>query len=416
MPVIGVTSQIFPRGYNLKYRFAAHDYIIYLLSYVFFYLYVADSIGTLPFILPIDIPTWSYLVIAVAFNAWAIPIPGIHPRTFGPVGEYIPEKIEEAEPEEAVLPLPEKKPAPSPKEKLEKGLSKTHKGFIDRISAVFRRSNGFDENILTELEETLVGTDIGVRTAYTIFEYIQKNADSIKDADQAMEAIKSEIASILTQREEPVNFPTETKPYVIMVTGVNGSGKTTTIGKIAYRLKNEGKSVIIASGDTFRAAAIEQLEHWADKTGSDFVKSHEGADPSSVAYDGLEAAIARGHDVLIIDTAGRLHTKENLMEELKKTQRVLDKKLPGSPNEILLVLDATIGQNAIEQTRQFNNAIGITGIALTKLDGSSKGGVIVGIANEFEIPIRYIGVGEGMDDLQPFRAQDFVHALFLDNA
>jgi fused signal recognition particle receptor len=416
MPVIGDTRQIFPGRYNLKYRFSAYDYIIYLLSFMFFYLYIADTLGTLPFVLPIDIPAWSYLVAAVVFNAWVIPIPGIHPRTPGPIEEYVPEKMAEALPEGEALPEPEIRAVPSPKEKLEKGLSKTHKGFIDRISAVFRRSGELNENILTELEETLVGTDIGVRTAYTIFEYIQKNVGSIKDADQAMESIKTEITSILVQREEPVNFPTETKPYVIMVTGVNGSGKTTTIAKIAYHLKNEGHSVIIASGDTFRAAAIEQLEHWADKVGADFIKSHEGADPSSVAYDGLEAAMARGHDVLIIDTAGRLHTKENLMEELKKTQRVLDKKLPGSPHEILLVLDATIGQNAIEQTRQFNNALGVTGIALTKLDGSSKGGVIVGIANEFAIPIRYIGVGEGMDDLQPFRAQDFVHALFLDNA
>ncbi|MBN2298498.1 MAG: signal recognition particle-docking protein FtsY [Deltaproteobacteria bacterium] len=317
-------------------------------------------------------------------------------------------------PEEAAVPKPVKKPAPSAKDKLERGLSKTHKGFIDRISAVFRRSASLNENILKELEETLVGTDIGVRTAYTIFDFIQKNADSIKDADQAMDAIKTEITAILEKREEPISLPEETKPFVIMVSGVNGSGKTTTIAKIAYHLKNQGKSVIIASGDTFRAAAIEQLEHWADKVGADFIKSHEGADPSSVAFDGLQAAISRGHDVLIIDTAGRLHTKENLMEELKKTKRVLDKKHPGSPHEILLVLDATIGQNAIEQTRQFNNALGVTGIALTKLDGSSKGGVIVGIANEFEIPIRYIGIGEDMDDLQPFKAADFVHALFLD--
>ena len=200
-----------------------------------------------------------------------------------------------------------------------------------------------------------------------------------------------------------------------MVTGVNGAGKTTTIAKMAHRFISSGKSVIIASGDTYRAAAIEQLEHWADKVGADFIKSHEGADPSSVAFDGLQAAIAREHDILIIDTAGRLHTKENLMDELKKTRRVLDKKLPGCPHEILLVLDATQGQNAIEQTRQFGAALDITGIALTKLDGSAKGGVIVGIANEFEIPIRFIGVGEAMDDLQDFRAEDFVNALFLDN-
>lgn len=260
-----------------------------------------------------------------------------------------------------------------------------------------------------------MSTDIGVRTAYMIFEHVQKNAGDIPDARQAMDAVREEVSEILSRREDPLTLPPDVKPFVIMVTGVNGSGKTTTIAKIAHRLINDGKSVVIASGDTFRAAAIEQLEHWAEKVGADFVKSHEGADPSSVAFDGLQAAISRNHDVLIIDTAGRLHTKENLMEELKKTKRVLDKKLPGTPQEILLVLDATIGQNAIEQTRQFNNALGVTGIAMTKLDGSSKGGVIVGIANEFDIPIRYIGIGEDMDDLQPFNAQSFVNALFLDN-
>jgi len=375
----------------LKYRFHAYDYVVYLLSYAFLGVYIADILNALPLNLPETIPSWIYLALAVALNVWAIPIPGIHPRTIPE--RHAPETVETPSPEEKELPQPKKKPAPSSKDKLERGLSKTHKGFIDRISAVFKRSGSLDDKILTELEETLVGTDIGVRTAYTIFDFVRNNAETIKDTDQAMEAIKTEITYILEKREEPLSLSEEKKPFVIMVSGVNGSGKTTTIAKIAYHLKNQGKSVIIASGDTFRAAAIEQLEHWANKAGADFIKSHEGADPSSVAFDGLQAALSRGHDVLIIDTAGRLHTKENLMEELKKTKRVLDKKHPGSPHEILLVLDATIGQNAIEQTRQFNNSLGVTGIALTKLDGSSKGGVIVGIANEFEIPIRYIGVG-----------------------
>lgn len=375
----------------MKYRFHAYDYVVYLLSYAFLGVYIADILNALPLNLPETIPSWIYLALAVALNVWAIPIPGIHPRTIPE--RHAPETVETPSPEEKELPQPKKKPAPSSKDKLERGLSKTHKGFIDRISAVFKRSGSLDDKILTELEETLVGTDIGVRTAYTIFDFVRNNAETIKDTDQAMEAIKTEITYILEKREEPLSLSEEKKPFVIMVSGVNGSGKTTTIAKIAYHLKNQGKSVIIASGDTFRAAAIEQLEHWANKAGADFIKSHEGADPSSVAFDGLQAALSRGHDVLIIDTAGRLHTKENLMEELKKTKRVLDKKHPGSPHEILLVLDATIGQNAIEQTRQFNNSLGVTGIALTKLDGSSKGGVIVGIANEFEIPIRYIGVG-----------------------
>jgi fused signal recognition particle receptor len=268
--------------------------------------------------------------------------------------------------------------------------------------------------MMGELEETLVGTDIGVRTAYALFEALKGRASAISGPEDAMDAIRTEVEKILKSREMPLRIPDGTKPFVIMVTGVNGSGKTTTIAKMAHHFKKEGRSVIIASGDTFRAAAIEQLEHWANRVGVDFVKAQQGADPSSVAFDGLQAALARGHDVLIIDTAGRLHTKENLMEELKKTQRVLSKKLEGAPHEILLVLDATIGQNAIEQTRQFNTALGVTGIALTKLDGSSKGGVIVGIANEFQIPIRYVGIGEDMDDLQVFAASAFVQALFLD--
>jgi fused signal recognition particle receptor len=401
----------------LNYRFQAKDYIIFLLSYVFFFLFIADAWALLviPFIT--DIPSWIYLIIAVALNVWALPLPGIHPRLPKPTEvEALPYPREApalpGKPAELQKKAP---PKPTREEKLGKGLSKTHKGFIDKIAAVFKKSSTIDQGLLTELEETLVGTDIGMKTAYALFESIKKNASSLEGPDSALRAIRTEVESILEKCESPLEVPEGVKPYVIMVTGVNGSGKTTTIAKIAFHLKNQGKSVIIASGDTFRAAAIEQLEHWANKVGADFVKAQEGADPSAVAFDGLQAAIARNHDVLIIDTAGRLHTKENLMEELKKTKKVLGKKFEGAPHEILLVLDATIGQNAIEQTRQFNNALGITGIALTKLDGSSKGGFIVGIANEFEIPIRFIGIGEDMDDLQPFYAKDFVTALFLDN-
>ena len=401
----------------MKYRFSTNDYIIYLLSYIFFFLYIADAQAFLiiPFLR--DVPSWIYLIIAIALNVWVLPLPGIHPRLPKPPEvEGLPVPLEApALPEKPAEPEKKAPPKPTPEEKLGKGLSKTHKGFIERISAVFKRSSSLDQALLIELEETLVGTDIGVRTAYALFESVQKKAASLNGPDSALRAIREEVENILEKRESPLEIPEGVKPFVMMVTGVNGSGKTTTIAKIAYHLKNEGKSVVIASGDTFRAAAIEQLEHWANKVGVDFVKAQEGADPSAVAFDGLQAAIARNHDVLIIDTAGRLHTKENLMEELKKTQRVLGKKYEGAPHEILLVLDATIGQNAIEQTRQFNNALKVTGIALTKLDGSSKGGVIVGIANEFEIPIRFIGIGEDMDDLQPFHAKSFVDALFLDN-
>ena len=401
----------------MNYRFSNHDYVIFILSYVFFFLFLADTQSMLSLPLLQAIPSWLYLAVAVVLNVWALPVPGFHPRLPKP-SEHTPlpsPAIADETAGKAPAPVEKALPVPTPEEKLGKGLSKTHKGFIDRISAVFKRSATLDQNLLSELEETLVGTDIGVRTAYALFETIQKKAASIDGPESAISAIRTEIEAILEKRESELVLPRDIKPYVIMVAGVNGSGKTTTIAKIAHRLKNEGKSVVIASGDTFRAAAIEQLEHWANKVGADFVKAHEGADPSSVAFDGLQAAISRNHDVLIIDTAGRLHTRENLMEELKKTQRVLDKKLPGAPHEILLVLDATLGQNAIEQTRQFNNALGVTGIALTKLDGSSKGGVIVGIANEFEIPIRFIGIGEDMDDLQPFHARSFVNALFLDN-
>jgi fused signal recognition particle receptor len=401
----------------LKYRFSTNDYIIYLLSYIFFFLYIADAQAFLiiPFLR--DVPSWIYLIIAIALNVWVLPLPGIHPRLPKPPEvEGLPVPLEApALPEKPAEPEKKAPPKPTPEEKLGKGLSKTHKGFIERISAVFKRSSSLDQALLIELEETLVGTDIGVRTAYALFESVQKKAASLNGPDSALRAIREEVENILEKRESPLEIPEGVKPFVMMVTGVNGSGKTTTIAKIAYHLKNEGKSVVIASGDTFRAAAIEQIEHWANKVGVDFVKAQEGADPSAVAFDGLQAAIARNHDVLIIDTAGRLHTKENLMEELKKTQRVLGKKYEGAPHEILLVLDATIGQNTIEQTRQFNNALKVTGIALTKLDGSSKGGVIVGIANEFEIPIRFIGIGEDMDDLQPFHAKSFVDALFLDN-
>jgi fused signal recognition particle receptor len=398
----------------LNYRFKAHDYIIFVLSYVFFALFAIDLTGQAA--LPVDLPAWVYIVFAVLLNVWLIPLPGIHPRLPRPE-EILPE----LPPAEEIKAIPKEKPVPgkdvvSAQKKLEKGLSKTHKGFIDRIASVFSRHEKIDAVVLNELEETLVGTDIGIKTAYKIFEDLKKDLVSVDNADAAMNKVRGEISRILAQREQHLDITGEAKPFVIMVSGVNGSGKTTTIAKIAWLLKNQGKSVIIAAADTFRAAAIEQLEHWANKAGADFIKSQEGADPSSVAYDGLEAAIKRGHDVLIIDTAGRLHTRENLMEELKKTKRVLDKKMPGTPNEVLLVLDATIGQNAIEQTRQFNNSIGITGIVLTKMDGSSKGGVIVGIADEFDIPIRFVGVGEAMDDLQEFDAGLFVDALFKNTA
>ncbi len=390
----------------MKYKFSASDYIALIVSYILVGLYAAGVE------LPAGLPDWILLAIALLLNLWTVPLPGLHSKAL-PKSEKPQITTGEAPalPEAAAVPAEK----PSSQDRLEQSLGKTQKGFISRIAGVFKKAGAIDDSMLASLEETLVGSDVGIKTAYMLFEEIQQEKEKITEPAQAMQIIKQKVNDILSPREAPLAIPADKKPFVIMVTGVNGAGKTTTIAKMAHRFISSGKSVIIASGDTYRAAAIEQLEHWADKVGADFIKSHEGADPSSVAFDGLQAAIAREHDILIIDTAGRLHTKENLMDELKKTRRVLDKKLPGCPHEILLVLDATQGQNAIEQTRQFGAALDITGIALTKLDGSAKGGVIVGIANEFEIPIRFIGVGEAMDDLQDFRAEDFVNALFLDN-
>ncbi len=388
----------------MNYRFSPIDYIALLLSYILVGLFAADIA------LPAQLPDWALLIAAAILNLWVVPLPGIHPKR---AQLEAPEKTPAIEAAQEAAPKPVEKPAgPSEKEKLTRGLGKTKSGFVGRIAGIFKKSDSLNEAIMTELEETLVGSDIGIKTAYMLFEEINKEKEAINDPDQAVGIIKSRIQAILEARQQELVLPEEKKPFVIMVSGVNGAGKTTTIAKLAHRYISQGKKVIIASGDTYRAAAIEQLEHWADKVGADFIKSQEGADPSSVAFDGLQAAISRGHDILIVDTAGRLHTKENLMEELKKTKRVMDKKLEGAPHEVLLVLDSTQGQNAIEQTRQFNAALDVTGIALTKLDGSAKGGVIVGIANEFEIPIRFIGIGEAMEDLQVFRADDFVDALF----
>ncbi len=396
----------------MSYKFSIFDYVLFIISYVFFFLFIAQIQGIfIGAAILSGIPSWIYLAVAIFLNIWAIPIPVIHPRAVSPPkGHKAEHPLKISRP-----PVAEEKKE-SPAARFQQGLAKTHKGFIGKISDVFARGRVIDEKMLSELEETLLGTDIGIKTAYMLFEQVGGRIKSggMDDPSVVMYIIKAEILDILKRRESPLIVSDDIRPFVIMVTGVNGSGKTTTIAKIARRFIDDGMSVILAAGDTFRAAAIEQLEHWASKIGADFVRAHVGADPSAVAFDALEAAISRERDVLIIDTAGRLHTKADLMEELKKTKGVLDKRLTGAPHEILLILDATIGQNAIEQTRQFHKDLGITGIVLTKLDGSSKGGVIVGIANEFDIPIRFVGIGEDMDDLQPFSAQAFVDALFLD--
>lgn len=297
--------------------------------------------------------------------------------------------------------------------KLRSKLNSTNETLVKKIDRAVLGKKIIDEELIEELEEILIGADVGVKTTYDILESVgdRVRRKELGDAEALRNAIKEEIQSILQKEESTFLFRPE-GPTVMMVVGVNGVGKTTTIGKLALRYKNEGKNVLIAAGDTFRAAAIEQLQIWAERAGIDIVKHHDGADPAAVAYDSIEAAKARGADLLIVDTAGRLHTKINLMEELKKIKRVMTKVIPDAPHEVLLVVDATTGQNAISQAKLFNESVGLTGLAITKLDGTPKGGVIVAIADELDIPIRYIGVGEGVEDLRDFNAAEFVDAIF----
>ncbi len=300
-------------------------------------------------------------------------------------------------------------------EKLKKGLSKTHQGFVEKIDRLFLGKKTLSPDLLDELEMVLFEADLGVRTTTQLIEAVRQGLKrgELQDPEKVREFIKQQILRILQAGEKPLSIDfANTKPFVVMVVGVNGAGKTTTIGKIAHQYSSQGRKVLIGAADTFRAAAVEQLEIWANRVGADFIKQSKGSDPSAVAYDSIHAAKARDADLVFIDTAGRLQTKVNLMEELKKVKRIIARELPGSPHEILLVLDATTGQNAISQAKLFHEAVGVTGIALTKLDGTAKGGIIIGITEELKIPIRYIGVGEGIDDLKEFNATDFVNALF----
>ena len=300
-------------------------------------------------------------------------------------------------------------------EKLKKGLTKTHQGFVEKIDRLLLGKKTIDPGVLEELEAILYEADLGVKTTTRLIEEVARglNRGDLKDPERVKEFIKEEILCILKSGEKPliIDF-SQTKPFVFLVVGVNGVGKTTTIGKIAHAYSSQGKKILIGAADTFRAAAVEQLEIWAKRVGADFIKQSMGSDPSAVAFDTIHAARSRGMDLVFIDTAGRLHTKVNLMEELRKIKRIVNREYPGAPHEILLVLDATTGQNAISQAKLFHEAIGVTGIALTKLDGTAKGGIIIGITEEMKIPIRYIGVGEGLDDLKEFNATEFVQALF----
>ena len=306
------------------------------------------------------------------------------------------------------------------KETLDKGLSKTKEGVFSKLARIVAGKSQVDENILDDLEEVLITSDVGVETTLRIIDRIEKRVarDKYINTNELNSILREEITALLTENdvEDAGEFsvPEGKKPYVIMVVGVNGVGKTTTIGKLAYQYKKRGNSVYLGAADTFRAAAVEQLMIWGERVGVPVVKQKMGADPASVAFDTLSSAKANNADVVIIDTAGRLHNKLNLMNELTKIKKVMEKIVPGAPHEILLVLDGSTGQNAFEQAKQFTAATEVNELAITKLDGTAKGGVVIGISDHFKIPGKYIGLGEGMEDLQVFRRKEFVDSLFGD--
>lgn len=297
--------------------------------------------------------------------------------------------------------------------KIKEGLTKTRKEFVGKIENLVSFTKKIDEDFYEEMEEILIQSDVGVTTSMTLVENLrsQVKARKIEDPKLLKEVLKELVVDILGQEAQPLKV--EAEPFaVIVVVGVNGAGKTTTIGKLAHKLKSDGKKVLLAAGDTFRAAAIEQLEVWGNRTGVEVIKHKEGADPAAVAFDAMQAARARKVDCLIIDTAGRLHTKVNLMEELKKVLRVVEREVPGAPHEVLLVLDATTGQNAVQQAKMFGQAAGVTGIVLTKLDGTAKGGIVISIKSELDVPVKLVGLGEGIEDLQSFQPLEYAEALF----
>ncbi|MCH7785522.1 MAG: signal recognition particle-docking protein FtsY [Bacteroidetes bacterium] len=304
------------------------------------------------------------------------------------------------------------------KESLDKGLEKSKTSFFDKLSKVVAGKSKVDADVLDDLEEVLISSDVGVNTTLKIIDRIEERVakDKYLGTGELNKILREEIAGLLSEKntEDVSDFeiPTLENPYVIMVVGVNGVGKTTTIGKLAYQFKKAGKKVILGAADTFRAAAIEQLQIWADRTGVPLVKQNMGSDPASVAFDTLQSAVNQKADVVIIDTAGRLHNKVNLMNELTKIKNVMQKVIPDSPNEVLLVLDGSTGQNAFEQAKQFIAATQVTSLAVTKLDGTAKGGVVIGISDQFLIPVKYIGVGEKIEDLQIFNKYEFVDSFF----
>ena len=304
------------------------------------------------------------------------------------------------------------------KESLDKGLEKTKTNFLSKLSKAVVGKSKVDDDVLDNLEEILVSSDVGVNTTLKIIDRIEARVskDKYLGVDELNAILREEIAGLLSETnfgsETEFTVPLVRKPYVIMVVGVNGVGKTTTIGKLAYQFKKQGLKVVLGAADTFRAAAIDQLQVWADRVDVPIVKQSMGSDPASVAFDTLSSALKQNADVVIIDTAGRLHNKVNLMNELTKVKRVIQKVVEGTPDEVLLVLDGSTGQNAFEQAKQFTKATEVTSLAVTKLDGTAKGGVVIGISDQFQIPVKYIGVGEGMDDLQVFNKIEFVDSFF----
>lgn len=300
--------------------------------------------------------------------------------------------------------------------RLKQGLIKTRASFTTSMANLFLGKKELNADLINEIEMVLLSADVGVDTTKQLVQALTQKLSrkELNNAETAFQYLQEEMKQILRPCEVPLTIPDEIRPYVILVVGINGSGKTTTIGKLANRLKQNKKNILLAAGDTFRAAAIEQLQVWGERNQVPVIAQQPGADTAAVIYDAMEAAKARHIDILIADTAGRLHTQSNLMAELQKVKRVLTKIDPTAPHETLIVLDATLGQNALSQIKQFNEAMGITGIALTKLDGTAKGGIIFAIAAKTKIPIRFIGIGEGLTDLRPFKADEFVDALFAD--
>jgi fused signal recognition particle receptor len=318
------------------------------------------------------------------------------------VGEEAAEAAEAAQPRQGFLRF------------LKERLTNTRQGLMRRIDRLLSGHRTIEPELLDELEEILISSDLGVHTTTRIIQELQQAVQEqrLHEPMEIRDHLKRSLLDILSHEETELRTDVPNPPAVILMVGVNGVGKTTTIAKLAYQLKHQGKKVLLAAGDTFRAAAIEQLQEWADRVGVELIKHSAGADPAAVVYDAVQAAKARRTDVVIVDTAGRLHTKVNLMEECKKIRRVISREHAGAPHEVLLVLDATIGQNAIVQAKQFNEALGLTGLVMTKLDGTAKGGIVISVVNELHIPVKLIGVGEKLPDLQPFEPQAFTEALF----